>query len=355
MTDSSSDVGTSSPVISICIPTFNRAAHLNNCLNSIAAATLQADNNGIDTTKFEICISNNCSTDTTENVVKAHEKRLPIRYTKNSQNIGIARNFLNVVSMAKGEFCWLVGDDDLFLHDTVERCVRLIEEHPEIDHIYGNAYHLDTDYVAEFPSPFDIGNLPSDMEKFSNFPKEGKLPFLKLVNPDVSFDFLGGMFLSIFRKANWDASLNALSKTAIHDQELFSHFDNTFPHVKIFAYGLSGSQSYFSTQPLLVCLTGAREWAPLYQMIKAVRLVEATLLYRKHGLDFRSYYKCRNAALAWYWPCVGWALFHPRVSGVKHIFMNPTFFTNFIFPNFWLSPLYYLARKLKAALQMRFK
>ena len=352
MTDSSSNVGTSSPVISICIPTFNRAAHLDNCLNSIAASASHAEKKGIDTAKFEICISNNGSTDATENVVRAYEKRLPIRYSANSQNIGIPRNFLKVVSMAKGEFCWLVGDDDLFLHDTVTRCVQLIETNPEIDHIYGNAYHLDTDYVAGFPAPFDIGNLPPDMEKFSKFPKEGKLPFLKLVNPDVSFDFLGGMFLSIFRKANWDASRNALSETAIQDQELFSHFDNTFPHVKVFAYGLSSSQSYFSTLPLLVCLTGAREWAPLYQMIKAVRLVEATLVYRKCGLDFWSYYKCRNATLASYWPCLGWALFHPRVSGLKHVFMTPTFLTNFLFPNFWLSPLYYFARKLTAALKI---
>ena len=54
-----------------------------------------------------------CSTDTTKQVVVEAEKVLTIKYQANQSNVGIARNFLEVVQMADGEFVWMLGDDDL--------------------------------------------------------------------------------------------------------------------------------------------------------------------------------------------------------------------------------------------------
>ena len=50
--------------ISICIPTYNRAKHLANCLQSIA---LNKNRSKID---FEVCVSDNFSTDNTEDIVR---------------------------------------------------------------------------------------------------------------------------------------------------------------------------------------------------------------------------------------------------------------------------------------------
>ena len=52
------------PKIAICITTYNRATRLENCLNSIAIASKQYDG------RFEVCISDNGSTDETDAVVK---------------------------------------------------------------------------------------------------------------------------------------------------------------------------------------------------------------------------------------------------------------------------------------------
>ena len=43
------------------------------------------------------------------------------------------------------------------------------------------------------------------------------------------------MFLSVFRRKNWNKNVGALDELAISDDHTFSHFDNTFPHVKIFS------------------------------------------------------------------------------------------------------------------------
>ena len=85
-----------------------------------------------------------------------------------------------------------------------------------------------------------------------------KLNFFDLIKPKVSFDFLGGMFLSVFRKKNWDKYQNILCEEALESQNTFSHFDNTFPHLKIFASAFSHSSAYFNSLPMNICLTGAR-------------------------------------------------------------------------------------------------
>ena len=102
--------------------------------------------------------------------------------------------------MADGEFIWLIGDDDLLLPNSLRRLKQLIIQNSGVDYFYVNSFHLTTEYVLSYPQPFDTKNLPKSMEKFSKWPHEGELPFLDLVNPKISFDFLGGMFLSVFRK-----------------------------------------------------------------------------------------------------------------------------------------------------------
>lgn len=327
------------PTLSICIPTYNRSAHLANCLQSIKIATQHI------TSDIEICISDNASTDNTQDVVKKCNLTVPVKFHRNSKNIGIPRNFLNVINMASGEFTWLVGDDDLLLPNTISRLLQLISKQPHVDFFYVNAYHLTTEFVLGHPQPFDTQKLPSKMEPFSAFDSDGEMAFLSLIDPNISFDFLGGMFLSVFRRQHWLDNQHMLSNDALANDRLFSHFDNTFPHVKIFAHAFNKSRAYFNSEPMIVCLTGAREWAPLYGMIKCVRLVEATILFRECGLPFWQYFKCRNFALRTYWPNVGWILYNFRISGIRYLFKMPIVFTNLFFPNYYLSIFYYLTRK----------
>ena len=77
--------------ISICIPTYNRSEYLTNCLQSIA---INKNRSKID---FEVCISDNFSTDNTEDVVRAAQKNIPIIYHKHESYIGRVKNYLNVV------------------------------------------------------------------------------------------------------------------------------------------------------------------------------------------------------------------------------------------------------------------
>ena len=101
-------------LLSICIPTFNRSKCLLNCLNSILISSKNFKN------KFEVCVSDNNSTQNIENIINRFKGKINIKFNKNSTNLGHGRNFLKVVSMATGKYVWTLGDDDLILPEAIE-------------------------------------------------------------------------------------------------------------------------------------------------------------------------------------------------------------------------------------------
>lgn len=327
--------------LSICIPTYNRAQHLSNCLNSIISIKKPNE------FQFEICISDNGSKDSTQEIVNNAKTYLDINYNRNESNLGISRNFIKVVSMAKGEFVWLIGDDDLLLPHAFYTLNTLFKNNQRVDFFYINTYLLDTNYVFSFPQPFAISNLPFKMDKFSMYNGSRELNFFDLINPNVSFDFLGGIFLSIFKRTMWLDNISILNDDAINDSRVFSHFDNTFPHVKVFSAAFSKSKAYFHSDPLSVCLSGAREWAPMNPLVSSIRLVEALDEYRKNGLNFFQYIKCKNYALSNIIPHLLKMFFNKEKSGF--IYLNPKkhIFNNMLYPNFYFSVIYFFVRKVK--------
>lgn len=316
--------------LSICIPTYNRAQHLANCLQSIIS-------NPPDGLEIQVCVSDNCSGDETERVVRVAQKEIAIKYLRNTRNIGLAGNFLKAVEMADGEFVWLIGDDDLLLPGAVARALDLIGKNPDVDYFFANSFHLSVEHVLSFPHPFNTANLPKTMVPFSSWPTSGKMMFLDLIDPKISFDFLGGIYLSIFRRKMWIANANVVSEAALADTRVFSNFDNTFPQIKILAKAFARSKAWFCAEPLSVCLTGVREWAPLYRMVRSVRLVEALDEYRKNGLPLFQYIRCKNFALRTFLPDLMYMVAHHRHSGISYINAVKEVLNNMMYPNFYLS------------------
>ena len=72
--------------LSICIPTFNRARYLKNCLQSIISIKKPS------LLDFQICISDNGSTDNTTEIVEQAKGTFKIKYHRNNNNIGISKN-----------------------------------------------------------------------------------------------------------------------------------------------------------------------------------------------------------------------------------------------------------------------
>lgn len=112
-------------MISIIIPTYNRADILKECLEHLAA---QQNVNG----QFEVIVVNDGSTDSTAEVIRGFiaSSSISVRYfEKKNEGQGIARNF--GVKEAKGNIVVLIGDDILVEPNFVEKHIRFHEQHPE--------------------------------------------------------------------------------------------------------------------------------------------------------------------------------------------------------------------------------
>lgn len=108
-------------LLSICIPTYNRAEQLKKNLCIIVEAI-----NDIDV--VEIYISDNSSTDNTEDIVAGFmDKTSVIRYHKNTHNIGPDRNFLQCFNEARGKYIWLLGDDDFLCDYSIKSIINVLD------------------------------------------------------------------------------------------------------------------------------------------------------------------------------------------------------------------------------------
>lgn len=84
------------PQVSIGMPVYNGEQFLKDALDSILAQTF--DN-------FELIISDNTSTDNTQEICKAYSaKDQRICYYRNEKNLGAAWNFNRVFELARGEY-----------------------------------------------------------------------------------------------------------------------------------------------------------------------------------------------------------------------------------------------------------
>lgn len=326
--------------LSICIPTFNRINCLNNCLNSIYISKKNFNH------KFEVCISDNCSTENVEKIIDHYKDKINIKFKKNKTNIGLGKNIIESVSMAEGEYAWIIGNDDLFLPNTLEKLHKLISSNNEVDYFYINSFELDSKYIFNSDQPFNTNNLPNNMQKFSEQNISKNLKFFELIKPEMSWDFCLGMFLSVFKRKKWVENLHVIDQKLIDDATLYSNFDNTCPHVKIFSHAFSKSKAYFQAEPLSVTLKGEREWKHLYDFIEIIRIPEILDLHKKQGLPMFQYLYCKNYALRNYVSYFIKILFYKGETGLKYISFKKHIFNNLIFPNVYLSFFYFIFRKI---------
>ena len=105
--------------LSFCIPTLNFGSFIGETLRSIID---QADE------RVQIVIVDGGSTDNTAAVVAEAATRFPnIKFIQREKRYGLDVDILETVKQADGEFCWLLGSDDLLVPGAVARAMSAIE------------------------------------------------------------------------------------------------------------------------------------------------------------------------------------------------------------------------------------
>jgi len=121
------------PLVSVCIPTYNRAGLLHECITSVLAQTFE---------DFELIVSDNASTDATTDVVNGFADSR-IRYSRNSSNIGHLENFNRCLRLATGEFVVLFFDDDVMLPGNLAVKVDALRRHPRAGLVHSSYNIID--------------------------------------------------------------------------------------------------------------------------------------------------------------------------------------------------------------------
>ncbi|MBD2298792.1 glycosyltransferase family 2 protein [Nostoc sp. FACHB-190] len=124
-------------LLTIAIPTYNRAALLEQQLSWLAKSLPGFES------ECEIIISDNCSTDHTQEIIKKWQpifSETTFKYYRNQENIGLMPNIAACIQAASGKYVWTVGDDDPIQDNALAFLLKTIKQNPETALIFLNCY-----------------------------------------------------------------------------------------------------------------------------------------------------------------------------------------------------------------------
>lgn len=126
-------IDNSSPLLTIAIPTWNRASSLDKALDHLL--------NQIEYFKkyIEVIISDNASSDNTSEIVNKHialHPKMNIIHNRNIVNIHFYGNFKKCRELSSGKFMWLLSDDDFVCSHVVSELVENLKEKEDYAMIY---------------------------------------------------------------------------------------------------------------------------------------------------------------------------------------------------------------------------
>ena len=110
------------PKVSVGLPVYNAENYLDDTLKNLLSQSYR---------DFELIISDNASTDATEEICRGHAaKDQRVIYYRNNCNMGIAWNHNRVFHLSSGEFFMWAAHDDVRTTDYINQCVAVLEADP---------------------------------------------------------------------------------------------------------------------------------------------------------------------------------------------------------------------------------
>ncbi len=283
------ELSPTAPLLSICIPTYNGARRLESALYALAPQVAEAG--GV----VELIVSDNCSTDDTAQVVEGARRWGPIRYHRNEQNEGQARNVLRLTNeLARGEFAWVLGDDDLVRPDGVARVLAVLQSQPEIDYVFVNVTARSAAERNAFGRPVNGADFPDLMPvKAKSLTDRYVELWDELVDPNIDDVFLGSLMVSVVRLARFRSY--RLEIGAGH--ETWASLPHAYALPTVLAHTMPGRKAYYIGHPCIIAFFGEQEWLGYYPIIILVRLQELLDLYRQNGVAAARVEMCRRSLL----------------------------------------------------------
>lgn len=150
----------STPLISVIIPTYNRATMVCDCVRSVLATNYPA---------LEVIVVDDCSPDDTGSRIAAefgHDQR--VRYQRNGKNSFQAVSRNNGARNAKGEYLLFLDDDNIVHSEIFVELLKVFDSHPNAGLVAPMAIH-------QRPGKENaIWSLGSDFNRWTSQPKDNR-------------------------------------------------------------------------------------------------------------------------------------------------------------------------------------
>jgi glycosyltransferase involved in cell wall biosynthesis len=119
------------PKVSVVIPAYNAAKFISAAIDSVLSQSYR---------DFEVIVIDDGSTDETAKILRQYEGR--IWWLSLPQNAGQTRATNHGIRMATGEYLTYLDADDVYVPSKLEVQVKYLDEHLEVDAVYGDRYYV---------------------------------------------------------------------------------------------------------------------------------------------------------------------------------------------------------------------
>ncbi|MFH0772371.1 MAG: glycosyltransferase [Candidatus Omnitrophota bacterium] len=146
-------------LVSVIIPTYNRARYLKEAIDSVLRQTFQG---------FEIIVVDDSSTDDTKDVVSSYGRKVKYILQENRERAA-ARN--RGARDSEGDYVAFLDSDDLWLPNHLEECLKALRNVPDAGVFFSGSYIIDENgaIVSKMGlSPFNGYVLDEIISKYSS-------------------------------------------------------------------------------------------------------------------------------------------------------------------------------------------
>ncbi len=144
--------------ISVALCTYNGSRFLPEQLASIAAQTRLPD---------EMVVCDDGSSDATPEIVTEFGKTVsfPVRFFRNTQNLGVAKNFEKAIGLCTGDLIALSDQDDVWMPEKLARQAEMMEHDPALGGIFSDAELIDQNSRLIGKQLWRLGSFTTSRQK----------------------------------------------------------------------------------------------------------------------------------------------------------------------------------------------
>lgn len=194
------------PTVSIGLAVFNGEKYLEEAVDSILNQTF---------TDFELIISDNASTDRTEEICQRYVAQDPrIRYSRNATNIGGANNENLTVRLSRGKYFRWAAHDDKLHPELLAKCVAVMERDPSIVLCHTMIVEIDENGTPLKTTSRNNGSSEKAYERFAAI----------AISDDFLEETYGLMRLDVLKKTSLQANYTASDRTLMSEISLYGRF-----------------------------------------------------------------------------------------------------------------------------------